>query len=78
MLVLSMPNIHCTFNIKTNASNHMLGAMLTQHGNYVLGTMLTQHGHPITFNLEICNDIIHKFCNYEKKLYDIVQVMERL
>jgi hypothetical protein len=66
MLVLSIPNIHFPFNIKTDASNYVLGAMLTRHGNYVLGTVLTQHGHPITFHLEICNDIIHRCCNYEK------------
>jgi hypothetical protein len=53
-LVLSLPNLQHPFEIETNASN------------YVVGIILTQHGHPMAYHGETLSNTICKYPNYDK------------
>jgi hypothetical protein len=59
--VLSLPDLQQPFDIETNASN------------YVVGTLLTQHGHFVAYHSETPSDTVHKYPNYDKEMYSIVQ-----
>ena len=54
--VLSLPYLQQTFEIKTDASN------------YVVGVILTQHGHPVSYHSETLSDTIHKYPTYNKEI----------
>jgi hypothetical protein len=59
--VLSLPDLHHPFEIETDASD------------YVVGLVLTQHSHPVAYHSEKLSDVVHKYPTYEKEMYSIVQ-----
>jgi hypothetical protein len=59
--VLSLPNLQQPFETETDASN------------YVVGTVLTQHDHPMAYHSETLSDVVRKYPTYDKKMYSIVQ-----
>jgi hypothetical protein len=59
--LLSLLDLQQPFEIETDASD------------YVVGAVLTQHGHPIAYHSETLSDTIHKYPTYEKEMYSIVQ-----
>jgi hypothetical protein len=59
--VLSLPNLQQPFKIATDASD------------YVVGTILTQHGHLVEYHSETLSDIVRKYPTYDKEMYSIVQ-----
>jgi hypothetical protein len=52
--VLSLPDLQQPFEIETDASD------------YVVGAILTQHGHPMAYHSETLSDTIHKYPTYDK------------
>ena len=60
-LVLSLSDLQHPFEIETNASD------------YVVGAVLTQHGHPVAYHSETLSDTVHKYPTYEKEMYFILQ-----
>jgi hypothetical protein len=58
--VLSVPNLQHPFEIETDASD------------YVLGVVLTQHGHPVAYHSETLSDTVCKYHTYNKEMYSIV------
>ena len=63
--VLSLPNLQQPFEIETDASDYVVGAVLTQHGN------------PMAYHSEILFDVIHKYPTYDKEMYSIVQAYQK-
>jgi hypothetical protein len=59
--ILSLTDLQQPFEIETNASN------------YVVGIVLTQHGHPVAYHSETLSYVVHKFPTYDKEIYSIVQ-----
>jgi hypothetical protein len=59
--VLSLPDLQQPFEIETDASD------------YVVGTVLTQHDHPMAYHSETLSDVIRKYPTYDKEMYSIVQ-----
>ena len=59
--VLALPDLQQPFEIETNASD------------YVVGVVLTQHGHPVAYHSETLSDAVHKYPTYDKEMYSIVQ-----
>ena len=59
--ILSLPNLQKPFEIKTNASN------------YAVGAVLTQHRHHMAYHSEMLPDAVHKYPTYDKEMYSIVQ-----
>jgi hypothetical protein len=59
--VLSLPDLQQPFEIETNASD------------YVVGVVLTQHGYPVAYHSEILFDVVRKYPTYNKQMYSIVQ-----
>jgi hypothetical protein len=59
--VLSLPDLQKPFDIETDASD------------YVVGTVLTQHGHPVAYHSETLFDTIRKYPTFDTKIYSIVQ-----
>jgi hypothetical protein len=59
--ILSLPDLHHPFEIETDASD------------YVVGTVLTQHDHPVAYHSETLSDTICKYPTYDKEMYSIVQ-----
>jgi hypothetical protein len=59
--VLSLPDLQHPFEIDTDASD------------YVVGIVLTQHEHPMAYHSETLSDFVHKYPTYEKEMYCIVQ-----
>jgi hypothetical protein len=59
--VLSMLNLQQHFEIEIDASD------------YVVGTVLTQHGHPMAYHSETLSDVVRKYPTYDKEMYSIVQ-----
>jgi hypothetical protein len=53
-LVLSLPDLQHPFEIETNASD------------YVVGIVLTQHGHPVVYHSETLSYVVLKYPTYEK------------
>jgi hypothetical protein len=60
-LILSFLDLQQPFKIETDASN------------YVVGAVLTQHGHPVAYHSETLSDIVRKYPTYDKEMYSIVQ-----
>jgi hypothetical protein len=52
--VLSLPDLHQPFEIETDASD------------YVVGVVLTQHDHPMAYHSETLSDVVRKYPTYEK------------
>jgi hypothetical protein len=59
--LLSLSDLQHPFEIETDASD------------YVVGTILTQHGHPVAYHSETLFDTIQKYATYDKEMYSIVQ-----
>jgi hypothetical protein len=59
--VLSLLNLQQLFEIEIDASD------------YVVGIVLTQHGHPVAYHSETLLDTIQKYPTYDKEMYSIVQ-----
>jgi hypothetical protein len=59
--VLSLPDLQQPFDIEMDASD------------YVVGTVLTQHGHPVAYYSDKLSDIVQKYPTYDKEMYYIVQ-----
>jgi hypothetical protein len=60
-LVLSLPDLQQPFEIEIDASD------------YIMGAVLTQHGHPVAYHSETLYDNFWKYPTYEKEMYSIVQ-----
>jgi hypothetical protein len=60
--VLSLSDLQHPFEIETDASD------------YVVGVVLTHHGHPVAYNCETLSDVVCKYPTYDKEMYSIVQV----
>jgi hypothetical protein len=52
--VLSLPDLQQPFETKTDASD------------YVVGTILTQHDHPMAYHSETLSDVVCKYPSYDK------------
>ena len=52
--VLTLPDLQQPFEIETDASD------------YVVGAVLTQHGHPVAYHSETLSDAVHKYPTYDK------------
>jgi hypothetical protein len=59
--VLSLPDLQQPFDIETNDSD------------YVVGAVLTQHGHPVTYHSETLSDTVQKCPTYDIEMYSIMQ-----
>jgi hypothetical protein len=59
--ILSLPDLQQSFEIETDASN------------YVMGAVLTQHEHQVAYHSETLSDIVRKYPTYDKEMYSIVQ-----
>jgi hypothetical protein len=59
--VLSLSDLQHPFEIKTDASY------------YVVGAVLTQHGHPVAYHSETLLDNVRKYPTYDKEMYSIVK-----
>jgi hypothetical protein len=59
--VLSLPYLQHPFEIKTYASD------------FVVGTILTQHRNPVAYHSETLSNVVHKYPTYDKEMYFIVQ-----
>jgi hypothetical protein len=59
--VLFLPDLQQPFEIETNASD------------YVVGEVLTQHEHPVAYHSETLSDTDRKYPTYDKEMYYIVQ-----
>jgi hypothetical protein len=62
---LSLPDLQQPFEIETDASD------------YVVGTVLTQHGHLVAYHSETLFDDVHKYPAYDKEMYSIVQAFRQ-
>jgi hypothetical protein len=58
--VLSLPDLQQPFKIETDASD------------YVVGIVLTQHGHMVAYHSETLFDVVHKYSTYDKEIYSII------
>jgi hypothetical protein len=59
--MLSLPHLQQPFEIKIDASD------------YVVGIVITQHGHFMVCHSETLSDVVCKYTNYEKEMYSIVK-----
>jgi hypothetical protein len=59
--ILSLPELQQSFEIEDDASD------------YVVGTVLTQHGHSMAYHSETLSDIVWKYPTYDKEMYSILQ-----
>jgi hypothetical protein len=59
--IISLPDVQQSFEIETNASD------------YVVGAVLTHHGHPVAYHSETLSDTVWKYPTYDKEMYSIVQ-----
>jgi hypothetical protein len=59
--VLSLPDLQQPFDIETDASD------------YVVGIVLTQHGHHVAYHSDTVSDTVRKYPTYDKEMYSIVQ-----
>jgi hypothetical protein len=59
--LLSLPDLQQPFDIETDASD------------YVVGVVLTQHNHPVAYHNETLSYVICKYPNYDKEIYSIMQ-----
>jgi hypothetical protein len=56
-----LPDLQQPFDIETDASD------------YVVGTVLTQHRHLVAYHSETLSDTVRKYPTYDKEMYSIVQ-----
>jgi hypothetical protein len=63
--ILSLPDLQHPFEIDRNASD------------YVVGVILTQRIHPVAYHSETLSDIVRKFPNYDKEMYSIVKAFHQ-
>ena len=61
--MLTLPYLQQTFEIETDASD------------YVIGIVLTRQVHPMAYHNETLSDTVQKYPTYEKEMYSIVQVV---
>jgi hypothetical protein len=59
--VLSLPDLQHPFEIKTDASD------------YVVGVILTNHDHPVAYHSETLSNVVCKYPTYDKEMYSIVK-----
>ena len=59
--VLTLLDVQQPFEIETDASN------------YAIWAVLTQQGHPVAYHSETLSDTVHKYPNYDKEMYSILQ-----
>lgn len=64
-LVLSLLNVQQPFEIEIDASN------------YVVGEVLTQHGHPMAYHSEILSYVVCIYPINDKEMYSIVQAFQQ-
>jgi hypothetical protein len=64
--VLSLPDLQNPFEIETDASD------------YVVGIVLTQHGHLVAYHSDTLSDDVRKYPIYDKEMYSIVQACHQL
>ena len=60
-LVISLPNLQQPFDIGADASD------------YVVGAILTQHDHHVAYHSATLSDVVRKYPTYDKEMYSIVQ-----
>ena len=58
--MLTLPDLQRPFEIETDASD------------YVIGAVLTQQGHLVAYHSETFSDTVNKYPNYEKEMYSSV------
>ena len=58
--VLSFPDLQQPFDIEIDASQ------------YVVGVVLTHHGHPVAYHSGTLSDTVQKYPTYDKEMYSIV------
>ena len=58
--MLTLPDLQQPFEIKTDASE------------YAIGAVLTQQGHPVAYHSETLLDTVRKYPTYDKEMYSIV------
>ena len=63
--ILSLLDLQQPFKIEIDASN------------YVVGAVLTQHRHPMEYHSEMLLDVVCKYPTYDKKMYSIVQAYQQ-
>jgi hypothetical protein len=59
--IFSLPDLQQPFEIETDASN------------YVVGIILTQYDHPVAYHSETLSNVVCKYPTYNKEMYSIVQ-----
>jgi hypothetical protein len=59
--ILSLPDLQQSFEIETDASD------------YVVGAILTQHGHLVAYHSETLSNTIWKYPTYDNEMHSIVQ-----
>jgi hypothetical protein len=59
--VLSLLDLQQPFEIEIDASD------------YIVGAILTQHGHPVAYHSETLSNAVQKYPTYDKEMYSIVQ-----
>jgi hypothetical protein len=59
--ILLLPDLQQPFEIETDASD------------YVVGAILTQNDYPVAYHSETLSDVVHKYPTYDKEMYSIVQ-----
>ena len=63
--VLALPDLQQPFEVKTNAFE------------YAIRAVLTQYGHPVAYHSETLSNIVQKYPNYDKEMHSIVQVCQQ-
>jgi hypothetical protein len=63
--VISLPDLQHPFEIETDASD------------YVVGIVLTHHGHPVAYHSETLS-YLRKYPTYDKEMYSIVKVCRQV
>ena len=58
--VLTLPDLQQLFEIETNASD------------YVVGVVLTQHGHPMAYHSETLPDVVQNYPTYDREMYSTI------
>ncbi len=64
--ILTFPNLQQPFEIETDASDYVIGVVLTQQGNLV------------AYHSETLSDTILKYPTYDEEMYSIVQAFQQL
>jgi hypothetical protein len=64
--VLSLPYLQHPFEIETDASD------------YVVGVILTEHDHPVAYHSETLSDNLRKYPTYDEEMYSIVKESHQL